>query len=296
MGVAASPAFAQEPAATSAPEVTTTTAAPTTPGSTTAEPAKPATPAELRPDTAEAAPGTYSSPRWLPLRRDLPGGEVTVGCTLDSHGSQFGYECSGHHDRWAIDFLADTGTPVFAAGAGFATNLTGRPGGSGFGNVISIDHGFGVTTLYAHLSEAFVPGEGMWVDENTLLGKVGETGSASAPHLHFEEFANPGGSNSNDPRSVDPGPLFACRGDLLVSFPQVAGFDSWARLPWGSLTVASDGDACAGDPTPNDLVPASGASAASAPVAADPDPWWTHVLGPLLDLVGSTGQRLPLPT
>lgn len=287
--MAASPAFAQEPASTGAPETTATTEAP-----------KPATPADLAPDTAEAGPGTYSPPRWLPLRRDLPGGEVTVGCTLDSHGSQFGYECSGHHNRWAIDFLADTGTPVYAAGAGFATNLTGKSGGSGFGNVVSIDHGFGITTLYAHLSEAFVPAEGMWVDENTLLGKVGQTGSASAPHLHFEEFGNPGGSNSNDPRSIDPGPLFACRGDLLVSFPQIAGFDSWAGLPWGSLTVASDGDGCAEDPTPNDLVNAKGESAAASSTMtggadADVDPWWTDVLGPLLDMVGSTGQRIPLP-
>jgi hypothetical protein len=268
------------------------------------------------PEVASAAPGTYSSPRWLPLRRNLPGDEVTVGCTLDSHGSQHGYECSGHHDRWAIDFIAETGTPVYAAGAGFATNLTGKPGGSGFGNVISIDHGFGITTLYAHLSEAYVPAEGTWVDENTVLGKVGQTGSASTPHLHFEEFSNPGGSNSRNPVSIDPGTLWGCRGDLLVAFPQVAGFGTWAGLPWGSLTVASDGDACLADPAP--AAPASTSATTSDPsgraagsedaddaddadgdrTSADPDPeppWWTDVLVPLLDMVGSTGERLHLP-
>jgi hypothetical protein len=319
VSVAASPALAQEPAGTGAPATTTTTA-----------PAAPATgtPAPVAPDTATAAPGTYSSPRWLPLRRDLPGGEVTVGCTLDSHGSQFGYECGGHHDRWAIDFLADTGTPVYAAGAGFATNLTGRPGGSGFGNVISIDHGFGITTLYAHLSEAYVPTEGMWVDETTLLGKVGQTGSASAPHLHFEEFGNPGGSNSTSPQSIDPGPLFACRGDLLVSFPQAAGFTSWAGLAWGSLTVASDGNACANDPGPADATAGSDGTKTDASLTSaddteaeaetevdrtaraaeasddrdedesdgDGDGWWVSVLIPLLDMIASTGQRLPLHT
>ena len=285
--LAASPALAQEQ-----------------PAPTDAAPAPSADAPLPQPVVRPAGPGIYSEPRWLPLRRDLAGGEVTVGCTLNSHGSQHGYECGGHHDRWAIDFLADTGTPVYAAGAGFATNLTGKPGGSGFGNVISIDHGFGVTTLYAHLSEAFIPPEGQWVDETTLLGKVGQTGSASAPHLHFEEFGNPGGSNSTDPRSIDPGPLYACRGDLLVSFPQVAGFASWGGLPWGSLTVASDGHDCAIDAP----APASDATtttttaadddeaAAEEPDASPPeDGPWSDVIAPILGLVGGTGQRLDLP-
>ncbi|WP_421118412.1 M23 family metallopeptidase [Aquihabitans daechungensis] len=286
----ASPALAQqEPAGTNAP-------APAATPETGAAPA----PALPQPMVTSAAPGTYSAPRWLPLRRDLPGTEVTVGCTLDSHGSQFGYECGGHHDRWAIDFLADTGTPVFAAGAGFATDISGKPGGSGFGNVVSIDHGFGVTTLYAHLSEAFIPPEGRWVDETTLLGKVGQTGSASAPHLHFEEFGNPGGNNSNNPMSIDPGPLYACRGDLLVAFPQVAGFDSWAGLSWGSFTVASDGHDCATDAAAAKTDATAGADPAEAgPVdtAADPDADqpWSDVIAPVLDLIAGTGKRIDLP-
>lgn len=291
VGLAATPALAQqEPGPTGA--TTTTTAG--------ADPA-PTSVFKVIPEPTMAAPNTYSYPRWLPLRRDLPGGEVKVGCTLESHGSQHGYECSGHHNRWAIDFIAETGTPVYAAGAGFATNLTGRPGGSGFGNVVSIDHGGGVTTVYAHLSKAFVPAEGMWVDETTLLGEVGQTGSASTPHLHFEEFDNPGGSNSNSRSSIDPGPLFACRGDLLVSFPEVAGIDSWAGLPWGSLTVASDGNGCitassrktaiANDRIPDD----GGAAAPAADTAPVEHPWWTDTLIPLLDMVGSTGERLQLP-
>jgi hypothetical protein len=303
-GLAASPVLAQEEPASSSAPTTSAAAAPTSTAFT------------IIPESRKAGPNVRSYPRWLPLRRDLPGGEVKVGCTLDSHGSQHGYECSGHHDRWAIDFIAETGTPVYAAGAGFATNLTGKPGGSGFGNVISIDHGFGITTLYAHLSEAFVPPEGMWVDETTLLGKVGETGSASTPHLHFEEFDNPGGSNSRTRSSTDPGPLFGCRGDLLVSFPEVAGFDSWANLAWGSLTVASDGNACITEASrttaiANDLIPdagttgaglagadegTSGADAGSGSAAVDGDETdetsWADVLIPLLNIIGSTGTRI----
>lgn len=296
-GLAASPALAQEePTPTDAS--TTTTTVPSTQAST---------PFRIIPEPLEAGPGVRSYPRWLPLRRDLPGGEVKVGCTLDSHGSQHGYECSGHHSRWAIDFIAETGTPVYAAGAGFATNLTGKPGGSGFGNVVSIDHGFGITTVYAHLSEAAIPPEGAWVDETTLLGTVGQTGSASTPHLHFEVFDNPGGSNSRSRHSIDPGPLFGCRGDLLVSFPEVAGIDSWAGLPWGSLTVASDGDACVTTASrkaaiANDLIPDAGASPSPADAAKgtdededEDDESWADILAPLLDMVGSTGERILLP-
>jgi hypothetical protein len=289
-GFAAAPAGAQQrPGGTDAPEAsapddgaTTTTTAP--------------------PQAVVAGPGTYSAPRWLPLRRDLPGGEITVGCTLDSHGSQFGYECGGHHDRWALDFLADTGTPVHAAGAGFATDLTGKPGGSGFGKVVSIDHGFGITTVYAHLDSVAIGPEGAWVDQTTLLGTVGQTGSASAPHLHYEVFSNPGGSNSNDPVAIDPGPLAACRGDLLVTFPQVAGIDSWAGLPWGSLTVASDGSDCAEvdqDRDAADLAAgrASGTAGAGGGAAADDaGTAWSDVIAPIVDLVGSTGTRLRIPT
>jgi hypothetical protein len=283
VALAAAPALAEErPDAAGASDATATTT--TTTGAT----------ASTIPDAVEAGPGTYSSPRWLPLRRDLPGGEVTVGCTLDSHGSQFGYECGGHHSRWAIDFLADTGTPVYAAGAGFATDLTGKPGGSGFGQIVSIDHGFGITTVYAHLSSVAIPAEGAWVDESTLLGAVGQTGSASAPHLHFEVFSNPGGSNSNNRVSIDPGPLAACRGDLLVSFPEVAGFDSWAGLPWGSLTVASDGSDCAAVDQGRDAADLAADDDDDADDAA-PGGAWSEVIGPILGLVGSTGDRLGLP-
>lgn len=192
-----------------------------------------------------AGPGVYGSPVWLPLRTDLGGTEVKVGCTFDSHGSEFGYECAGHHDRWAIDLIAAKGTPVYAAGAGFATDITGQPGGSGFGNAVRVDHGFGISTIYGHLAGVAVPPEGEWVDETTPLGMVGSTGSSSTPHLHFEKVALPDGATRvGQEQSVDPGPLFACRAGFLVSYPQVAGRDTWKGVPWGAFTVASDGSGC----------------------------------------------------
>jgi hypothetical protein len=183
-----------------------------------------------------AAPGRYGAPEWLPLRHDIDGHAIKVGCTYASHGSAFGYECGGHHDRWALDLIAPQGTPVYASGAGFATNATGSRGASGYGNSVRIDHAFGVESLYAHLSLVLIPAEGMWVDENTVVGLVGSTGSSSANHLHYEKRVG------TDP--VDPGPLKACQLGTVVTFPQVAGVASWKGIPWGAFTVASDGTGC----------------------------------------------------
>jgi murein DD-endopeptidase MepM/ murein hydrolase activator NlpD len=65
----------------------------------------------------------------------------------------------------------------------------------GYGNAVEIDHGQGMTTLYAHASELLVtPGEK--VSEGQVIGLAGMTGRATGPHLHFEVRVND--------RPVDP--------------------------------------------------------------------------------------------
>ncbi len=194
---------------------------------------------------ATAGPGTAGPVEWFPLRRNVDGTEVRLGCTFRSRGSSGGYECGGHHDRWALDLIADAGTPVHAVRAGVARDATGEGGDSGYGNVVRIDHGDGVETLYAHLSAVLVPAEGALVDEDTVIGLVGSTGSSSASHLHYEKRL----LGSDEP--VDPGPMAACVLGTQVSFPQAAGHESWFGLPWGAFTLTSDGTACA-TPTPAD--------------------------------------------
>jgi hypothetical protein len=215
------------------------------------------------------------------LRTDLTGGEFKVGCTYHSHGSANGYECSGHHDRWAIDFIATQGTPVYAAGAGYAVDATGQAGGSGYGRVVRVQHANGVQTLYAHLSRVDVPATGRWVDEDTVIGAVGSTGSSSTPHLHYERQAADPASPSGALVAVDPGPLRACRAGYRVAFPENAGRATWEGVAWGAFRVASEGTDCTrtvgvtAGLLPGDPVTAgsatSGASAAVVRPAVDPD-------------------------
>jgi hypothetical protein len=80
-----------------------------------------------------------------------------------------------------VDFPAAAGTPVYAAQSGkvvLAENLYYS------GNTVVIDHGFGIYTLYAHLSEIEVKA-GDPVDASDEIGKVGATGRVTGPHLHW---------------------------------------------------------------------------------------------------------------
>lgn len=82
-----------------------------------------------------------------------------------------------------MDFSAPTGTPIYAAGDGVVKRADNRS--SGYGNHIRIDHGFGYTSLYAHLYKYNVR-RGQKVQRGDLIGFVGSTGRSSGPHLHYE--------------------------------------------------------------------------------------------------------------
>lgn len=81
-----------------------------------------------------------------------------------------------------VDLRAPEGSPILAAQSGVVKNAGQR---GGYGNVVEIDHGNGMTTLYAHASELLVvPGEK--VTEGQPIARAGMTGHATGPHLHFE--------------------------------------------------------------------------------------------------------------
>jgi len=93
--------------------------------------------------------------------------------------SPYGPRGGGFHP--GIDIQGSTGQPIYAAKAG---TVTGISCGSGYGNCTIIDHGGGVSTLYAHQSQIAVNGGP--VSAGQVIGYVGCTGSCTGPHLHFE--------------------------------------------------------------------------------------------------------------
>jgi murein DD-endopeptidase MepM/ murein hydrolase activator NlpD len=128
-----------------------------------------------------------------PYALPVPGGIIT---------SRFGGDRTYNGGLWAahhtgIDFRRTVGEPVLAAASGrvaAASMFDVR------GNVIIIDHGHGVFSQYAHLSELYV-NVGAPVFKGQLIGAAGATGRSNGPHLHFEVIVNG--------IPIDPLPWFA---------------------------------------------------------------------------------------
>jgi murein DD-endopeptidase MepM/ murein hydrolase activator NlpD len=112
------------------------------------------------------------APPTSPLRFRLP--------VAAPFGDGFGPRGDGFHT--GIDFPAPAGAPVSAAGAGCVTSAGFD---DGYGNLVVLSHGNGVTTWYAHLSRIDVR-VGACLAAGTQVGLVGATGRATGPHLHFE--------------------------------------------------------------------------------------------------------------
>jgi murein DD-endopeptidase MepM/ murein hydrolase activator NlpD len=85
-----------------------------------------------------------------------------------------------------IDISNKIGTPVYASANGVVL-FTGVE--SGYGNMITLDHGYGITTNYAHLNDILVR-EGDMVKRGDKIGTIGMTGRAIGPHLHYEVRIN----------------------------------------------------------------------------------------------------------
>lgn len=110
---------------------------------------------------------------------------VAAGTLTSGHGyrlSPTGIPLPRKHK--GVDYGADTGTAIYAAGSGTIEKLYVS---SSFGKTITIKHQNGFTTLYAHM-DSFAEGleTGMEVSRTQVIGTVGSTGRSSGPHLHFE--------------------------------------------------------------------------------------------------------------
>ncbi len=180
--------------------------------------------------------------RWGPLARQLtamlwpasqaaaadPAGAVDGVCPALSvpDGAwarpSVGMLASGFGPRWGsqhagVDLAGPRNSPVYAAAAGTVltaactSDYCDRDGNldlGGYGNLVELDHGAGVTTRYAHLS-GYTVTPGQQVTAGALLGFQGSTGNSTGVHLHFEVRI--------DGAPVDPMPWLADRGvDLSV--------------------------------------------------------------------------------
>jgi len=85
-----------------------------------------------------------------------------------------------------LDIDGDYSSPILAADAGVVTRVGW---GSGYGNMVTVDHGNGIVTLYAHLSKFHVS-NGEAVERGQSLGMMGSTGWSTGTHLHFEVRVN----------------------------------------------------------------------------------------------------------
>ncbi len=115
----------------------------------------------------------------LPIRRPL--------ADIGSITSPFGPRMDPFRNLYAmhrgIDFRAPTGEPVLATAQGVVITAQ-KNSKSGFGTVVVIRHKNGITTLYGHLSEYTVK-VGDEVKPGDVVGKVGNTGRSTGPHLHY---------------------------------------------------------------------------------------------------------------
>ena len=116
------------------------------------------------------------------LRAPLPRCPISLAWPLQAPvGDRFGPRGTRFHP--GIDFLAAAGTPIGAAARGRV--VFAGPSGNGYGRLVEVAHAAGVVSMYAHLASLSVR-VGQSVRVGTRLGRVGSSGEASGPHLHFE--------------------------------------------------------------------------------------------------------------
>jgi len=133
-----------------------------------------------------------------------------------------------------VDYAAPVGTPVRAAGEG-RVRFVGHQGG--FGNVIELEHGSGVVTVYGHLSRfASQLRRGQRVDLGQVIGYVGMTGLATGPHLHYEYRVRGVHKNPQTVALPDAAPIAAAEQDSFLA--STAELVNMLDLPAGPVLVA----------------------------------------------------------
>jgi murein DD-endopeptidase MepM/ murein hydrolase activator NlpD len=135
-----------------------------------------------------------------------------------------------------VDYAAPVGTPIRAAGDG---KVLFRGVQGGYGNVIILQHGGNITTLYGHMSKFANVRVGGRIAQGEVIGYVGQSGLATGPHLHYEYRVN--GVHRN-PRTVSLPPADPVPAQFQEDFKQTTA-SLWRQLELysnGTSTVAAD--------------------------------------------------------
>jgi murein DD-endopeptidase MepM/ murein hydrolase activator NlpD len=198
-------------------------------------PPKPEAPAEKTEQKVEEADeqGIITPPAPAIVKKDpnaiaIPAEEVGAEPKFEERpaassavkiGSIYGYRRDPFTRRArfhsGLDIKARWGDPVGASHTG-VIQFAGWY--HGYGNLIIVDHGGGVTTYYAHLT-SFELGVGARVARGTVVGYAGSTGRATSPHLHYEVRIEGKPVNPLQPLALDPTSGYFTQSQPAIAFP-----------------------------------------------------------------------------
>ena len=147
-----------------------------------------------REETAESA--IWGEGKCAPTNLGPVGNGTYIWPTI-KHGV-IGYEFSPEVNHWGVDLGGGMDSPIYAVDHGVVVYSGWNDWG--YGNVIVIDQGNEIQTVYAHLN-SFVSGCGDFVYQGDVIGYMGSTGASSGPHLHFE--IRSGSSRMNPHKYID---------------------------------------------------------------------------------------------
>jgi murein DD-endopeptidase MepM/ murein hydrolase activator NlpD len=126
------------------------------------------------------------------LQQNLQKDTVPSDRPVDSgyNSSSYGWRVDPFTGKMAfhegLDFMAEAGTPIYAAAGGIVTEAERTPD---YGKIVKIAHGAGLETRYAHISMIMVK-VGDRIEKGQIIAKVGNTGRSTGAHLHFEVRLN----------------------------------------------------------------------------------------------------------
>ncbi|MBV0932232.1 M23 family metallopeptidase [Marinobacterium weihaiense] len=157
------------------------------------------------------------------LLHSIPNGvPISAERINDSYGMRMHPVLNTRKMHNGMDFKADRGTPVYATADG-VVEYAGYRKGSGFGNLVVLQHNFGLKTYYAHLQKVLVE-SGTFVHKGQKIALSGNSGRSTGAHLHYEvRFMY---------RPLNPEPFLQWGLDNFETL-----FTKIEEVPWESLSV-----------------------------------------------------------